>query len=64
MLTVFRNSTVMGIQDPTRVHHGQKAAFSLYANGQLRGWFVEKKGATPSEDTLVWSPAKKKRAKK
>jgi hypothetical protein len=41
-----------------------KAVCALEANGHLKGWFVEKKGDIPRNDTLVFFPAKKKRAKK
>jgi len=37
---------------------------SLTTNKQLRGFFIAKKGASPREDTMVWFPARKKRAKK
>lgn len=33
------------------------ASFEVAVNGQLRGWFVEKKGITGVDDTLAWFPA-------
>jgi hypothetical protein len=33
-----------------------KAFVSLEANGRLSGYFVDRKGATPEEDTIVFFP--------
>jgi hypothetical protein len=45
------------IQNAARIHQRRFAA------SRATGWFVEKKGDSPRNDTLVFFPAQKKRAK-
>ena len=68
-LEVTQGEPTIAIQDPERAKqlgrvHKYKAVFGLLANGHLKGWLVEKKGPTPADDSVVWFPARKGRAKK
>jgi len=68
-LEVSQDGPTLAIRDPERAKqrgraHKYKAVIGLEKNGQLRGWFVEKKGPTPADDSLVWFPARKKRPTK
>jgi hypothetical protein len=68
-LTVSPDGPTISIPDLERTKRlggaeKYNAVFALEANGHLRGWFVEKKGATARDDTLMWFPARKTRAKK
>jgi hypothetical protein len=63
-LIVSPDGPTITIRDLERHRHLVKAAAGLKANGHFEGWFIEKKGATGAEDTLVWFPARKQRAKK
>jgi hypothetical protein len=68
-LEVFADEPTISIPDrerTTRLGGAEKykAVIALEANGHLRGWFVEKKGATARDDTLVFFPARKKRVTK
>ena len=63
-LLVFPDGPTIAIKDPERHRHLVKAVAGLQTNGHFKGWFIEKKGATGADDTLVWFPARKKCAKK
>jgi hypothetical protein len=60
-LTVSLDGPTIAVRDPERGQNPSKVVCSLKGNGQLKGWFVEKKGDIPRNDTLVFFPAKKKR---
>jgi hypothetical protein len=60
-LAFYAEDTTIAIHDPDLGSQRCKAVCSLSTNGHLSGWFVAKKGATPSENTLVWFPARKRR---
>jgi hypothetical protein len=66
-LQLSPDGPTIAIKDPERTQRlggaeKYKALVTLKANGHLRGWCLEKKGATTRDDTLVWFPAKKQRA--
>lgn len=50
----------IAVRDPARGAQRYKAVCELFANGHLKGWFVAHKGNVPTEDTLVFFPARKK----
>jgi hypothetical protein len=60
-LTVSPHGPTIAVRDPERGQNPSKVVCSLKGNGHLKGWFVEKKGDIPRNDTLVFFPAKKKR---
>ncbi|HEV8715320.1 MAG TPA: hypothetical protein VGX03_21135 [Candidatus Binatia bacterium] len=60
-LKVHTEAPTISVPDPKRGPLRYKAVAELLANGHLKGWFVERKGATPREDTLVFFPARKGR---
>jgi hypothetical protein len=55
-LQVYSHDPLIAIEDPQQGRLRGKALASLIGNGNLRGWCVEKKSTTPSEDTVVWFP--------
>ena len=55
-LNISADGPCIGIRDPDRGELRYKAVAALKANGRLTGWFVTHKGATPSEDTMVFFP--------
>jgi hypothetical protein len=61
---VFVDGSNIAINDPERGRHPLKAAVGLKANGNLRGFFIEKEKDGPDIDKLVWFLEKKQRAKK
>jgi hypothetical protein len=60
-LKIHTDSPTISVPDPERGALRYKAVAELLANGRLKGWFVEYKGATSREDTLVFFPARKGR---
>jgi len=58
-LCAHTEGPTISVPDPERGALRYKAVAALEANGHLKGWFVEHKGATPREDTLVFFPAAK-----
>ncbi|HEV8714246.1 MAG TPA: hypothetical protein VGX03_15650 [Candidatus Binatia bacterium] len=60
-LCVHTEAPTISVPDPKRGPLRYKAVAELLANGHLKGWFVEHKGATSREDTLVFFPARKGR---
>jgi hypothetical protein len=60
-LCVHTDGPTISVPDPERGALRYKAVAELLANGHLKGWFVEHKGATSREDTLVFFPARKGR---
>jgi hypothetical protein len=68
-LHVSPDGPTMAIRDPERTKQlggaeKFKAVVGLEANGQLRGWVVEKKGPTGADDRLAWVPARKRPIRK
>jgi hypothetical protein len=58
-LHVYADGPTISFQDPQRGPLRCKAICELFAHGRLKGWFVEHKGATSKEETLVFFPAAK-----
>src|SRR5439155_23196898 len=56
-LEAYAEDPCIALPDPDRGPGKVYALCGLTANGRLKGWFVEKKGATGLEDTRVFIPA-------
>jgi hypothetical protein len=63
-LEFHEDGPTISIRDPQHGPTKYKAVVGLQANGHLRGFFVEKKGADGAGDTLVWFPTQKKQPKR
>jgi hypothetical protein len=60
-IEAYAEDPFITIPDPDRGPGKLYAIYGLTANGRLKGWFIEKKGATVREDTKVFFPAPKPR---
>lgn len=58
-IEAYAEGPTLSIPDPDRGPLRVKAVCELFANGRLKGFFIERKGATPQEDTMVFFPARK-----
>jgi hypothetical protein len=56
-IEAYAEDPCIALPDPNRGPGKVYALCGLTANGRLRGWFVEKEGATGLEDTKVFFPA-------
>jgi hypothetical protein len=60
-LEAYAEDPCLTIPDRDRGPMKLYAICALTANGRLKGWFIEKKGATVRDDTKVFFPAPKPR---
>src|SRR2546422_8643076 len=60
-LEAYAEDPCISIPDPDRGPMKLYAICAVTANGRLKGWFIEKKGATVRDDTKVFFPAPKRR---
>src|SRR5437870_1283284 len=60
-LEAYAEDPCITIPDRDRGPMKLYAICGLTANGRLKGWFIEKKGATVRDDTKVFFPAPKER---
>jgi|SRR5712692_11837253 len=59
-LEAYAEDPLITIPDPDRGPMKLYAICALEANGRLKGWFIEKKGATVRDDTRIFFPARKR----
>ena len=59
-LEAYAEDPCITIPDPDRGPMKLYAICALTANGRLKGWFIEKKGATVRDDTRIFFPARKR----